>query len=170
MAFDAFLKLSNVDSESTDDRHQKWIEVLSFSWGLSQPATAVATARQAGAIGTTPAVERASFTDFTIVKTLDKSSPILMLACANGEHLPSVTIQCQRAEGGKQQYLEIKMTDVLISGVKPGGTSQGSEVRPLEEISFSFSKCEMTYIPQKADGTADASVRMGWDVAKNTKF
>ena len=30
MAFDAFLKIEGIDGESTDDKHQKWIEILSY--------------------------------------------------------------------------------------------------------------------------------------------
>ena len=37
MAYDAFLKIATIDGESTDSKHEKWIEVLSYSWGASQP-------------------------------------------------------------------------------------------------------------------------------------
>ncbi|MBI4329091.1 MAG: type VI secretion system tube protein Hcp [Chloroflexi bacterium] len=163
MAFDAFIKLGSIAGESTDlIKHKDWIDIASFSFGVTQPASAV-TSRLAGT------AERASFSNFTIVKTLDKASPMLMLACASGEHIPEVTIQFQRAEGGRQQYLEYKMTDVVISSVRPGGNAKGGEVLPLEEVSFSFSKIELGYIPQKADGTADAAVLGGWDLAQNKK-
>ena len=36
MAFDAFLKIATIPGESTDDKHKDWIEVLSYSWGVSQ--------------------------------------------------------------------------------------------------------------------------------------
>ncbi len=39
MAFDAFLKIDGIPGESTDDKHKDWIEILSFSHGLSQAAT-----------------------------------------------------------------------------------------------------------------------------------
>jgi type VI secretion system secreted protein Hcp len=34
MAFDAFLKIDGIPSESTDDKHRDWIEILSFSHNL----------------------------------------------------------------------------------------------------------------------------------------
>ena len=39
MAFDAFLKLSTIPGESGDDKHKEWIEILSYSTGVSQPAS-----------------------------------------------------------------------------------------------------------------------------------
>ena len=36
MAFDAFMKVDGIDSESTDDKHKGWIEILSFSFGVAQ--------------------------------------------------------------------------------------------------------------------------------------
>ena len=61
MAFDAFLKIDGVPGESTDDKHKDWIEVLSYSTGVSQKSSGSAsTAGGASA-------ERADFQDFSIV-------------------------------------------------------------------------------------------------------
>jgi type VI secretion system secreted protein Hcp len=35
MAFDAFLKLDGIDGESADAKYKGAIEILSFSWGVS---------------------------------------------------------------------------------------------------------------------------------------
>ena len=39
MAFDAFLKLDGVKGESFDNTHKGEIDILSFSWGVSQTST-----------------------------------------------------------------------------------------------------------------------------------
>ena len=44
MAFDAFLKLDGIDGESVPEGYEKWIEVLSFSWGASNTAGRAAAA------------------------------------------------------------------------------------------------------------------------------
>ena len=36
MAFDAFLKIDGIPGESSDDKHKDWIEILSYSHGVSQ--------------------------------------------------------------------------------------------------------------------------------------
>lgn len=37
MAYDAFIKFDGIDGESLDAKHKNWVDVLSFSWGVSQP-------------------------------------------------------------------------------------------------------------------------------------
>ena len=81
MAFDAFIKIEGIPGESTDDAHADWIEVLSYSCGVSQPASGSASS------GGGASAERADFQDFSIVKALDKASPKLALACADGTHI-----------------------------------------------------------------------------------
>jgi type VI secretion system secreted protein Hcp len=36
-------------------------------------------------------------------------------------------------------------------------------------VSINFSKIHYDYYPQKADGTGDAPIQMGWDVKANVK-
>ena len=164
MAVDMFLKIGAIVGESKDLlKHKDWVDVLSFSFGVSQPATALGSA----ATGT---AERASFGNFTVVKSLDKSTPLLMLACVRGEHFPEATIVMRKAGGTQQEFLRYTLQDCLISSVRPGGSATGGETLPLEEVSFSFSKIKLEYIAQKADGTADVPVSFGWDLAASKQL
>ena len=43
MAFDAFIKIDGIPGESTDDKHKDWMEISTFSWGASQPASGTAS-------------------------------------------------------------------------------------------------------------------------------
>ena len=43
MAFDAFLKIDGIPGESTDSKHKDWIEVLSYSTGITQPTSGSAS-------------------------------------------------------------------------------------------------------------------------------
>ncbi|MEN6373256.1 MAG: type VI secretion system tube protein Hcp [Smithella sp.] len=162
MPFDAFVKIDGILGESTDDKHKDWIEVLSFSTGVSQPTAGPAST------GRGAAAQRANFQDFSVVKTLDKASPKLALACANGTHIKEVTLELCRAGGDKIKYYEIKMEQCLISSYRPGGSSQGGEALPLEEVSIDYGKITWTYIQQKrADGSGGGQVAGGWDLTAN---
>jgi hypothetical protein len=44
MASDMFLKLGDIKGESTDDKHKDEIEVLAFSWNVSNPGTMAVSA------------------------------------------------------------------------------------------------------------------------------
>jgi len=161
MAFDAFIKIDGIPGESTDDKHKDWIEVLSYSFGVSQMASATASS-SGGA-----SAERANFQDFSIVKTLDKASPKLTLACASGQHIKEITVELCRAGGDKVAYMEYKMNEVIISSVSVGGGGGGE---PTESLTFNFGKIQWTYTQQKrADGTAGGKVSAGWDLEKNAK-
>ena len=39
MAVDMYLKLNGIDGESADDKHKKEIDVLAWSWSMSQSGT-----------------------------------------------------------------------------------------------------------------------------------
>ncbi|HEU4389533.1 MAG TPA: type VI secretion system tube protein Hcp, partial [Blastocatellia bacterium] len=138
MAFDAFLKVEGCPGESTDDAHKEWIEILSYSMGVSQPSSPTSTAGSMSA-------ERANFQDFVVTKVIDKASPKLALQCASGEHFKEVKLELCRAAGDKQKYMEYRMTDCIVTSFRPGGHSGGAESLPLEEVSFSYGKIEWKY-------------------------
>lgn len=162
MAFDAFLKIDGVPGESTDDKHKDWIEVLSFHFGVSQPASG------SSSTGGGRSAERADFSGFSVVKALDKSSPKLFLNCCNGNHVKEVTLSMNRAVGDKQKYMEYKMSDVIIASYRPGGSAQGGETLPLEEVGFSFGKIELTYTEtDHATGKPKGDVKANWDLKAN---
>jgi type VI secretion system secreted protein Hcp len=161
MAFDAFLKIDGIPGESSDDKHKDWIEVLSFSWGAQQPTSA--SASSAGGASH----ERANFQDFTIVKTLDKATPKLAVACAGGDHIKSVILELCRAGTDKVKYKEYKMTNCIVSSISHVGGG-GKEIE--ESVSFNYGKIEWTYTQQKReDGSGGGQVPAGWDLQVNKK-
>ena len=163
MAFDAFLKLDGIPGESTDDKHKDWIELLSYSWGASQMASA--TSSSSGGAST----ERADFQDFNIVKLLDKASPKLAVKCADGSHIKEVTIELCRAGGDKVKYMEYKMKECIVSSVSVGGAGGGEE--PSESVTLNYGSIEWNYTQQKrADGSGGGQVAGGWDLKGNVKL
>ncbi|MGH9224635.1 MAG: Hcp family type VI secretion system effector [Acidimicrobiales bacterium] len=160
-AVDFFLKLDGVDGESTDDQHKNELDIESFSWGLSNSGSAA----HAGGGGR----GKASFQDFHFTAPVSRASPKLFLACASGQHIPTATLTCRKAGGSQQEFMVIKMTDILISDYQLGG-DETSEALPMEQVSMNYSKVEFEYRPQRADGMLEASVKAGWDVGKNVKI
>jgi len=161
-AFDMFLKIEGVPGESTDDKHKEWIEILSYSWGVSQPA--------AGSLSTGGArsAERCDHSDFSVVKTLDKASPKLALFCSSGQHITEVILVLCRSEGDKPQYMKYKMTDVIISSVSVAG-SAGTEVLPVEEVTFAYTQIEWTYTEyDPVSGKAKGDVKAHWNLETNS--
>ena len=86
--------------------------------------------------------------------------------CASGKHIKEGTFIARKAGGDQQEYLMVKLTDVLISSVQSGGTGGDHDI-PLEQVSLNFAKIEIDYKPQKADGTLAAAIKGGWDIKQS---
>jgi type VI secretion system secreted protein Hcp len=165
MAFDSFIKIDGIPGESTDDKHKDWIEILSFNFGMTQPAST--TASSVGGASS----ERVNLDDLSIVKLMDKASPKLYELCCSGKHIANVSVEVCRAGGDKVKYMEVKLEQVIISSVHPGGSSQGSDGFPSESVTFNFGKAKWTYTQQKrADGTGGGNVTGGWDATANKVY
>lgn len=155
MAVDMFLKLDGIKGESSDAKHKAEIDVVSWQWGVSQTGTM--------AHGGGGGAGKASFNDLTITHTLDAASPILALHCATGQHIKSGTLVNRKAGKDQQEYLIIKLSDILISNVSD---SAGGDI-PHESVSLNYAKIEVEYKAQKPDGTLDAGIKWGYNVKEN---
>jgi type VI secretion system secreted protein Hcp len=163
MAFDAFMKIDGIEGESNDSKHKGELEVLSYSFGVSQAIT--------GTVSSTGTFtgQRADHAPLTFHKHLDKASPKLKAACAGGDHLKSAVLTLCRAAGDKQPYMEYKLSDVLVSSYRIGGSSQGEGPVPVEEVSLVYGKIEYKYTVIGIDGKAAGNVSAGWNLKENKK-
>ena len=157
-AVDYFLKIEGIAGESTDSKHKGEIDLESFSWGVTQSG-----AHAAGGGG---GAGKASFQDFHFVMKINKASPKLMLACANGEHIKKATLVCRKAGKEQQEFMTVNMSDLLISSFQTGGSGHG-DILPTDQISLNFAKIEFEYKEQKADGTLGGAVKAGYDLKAN---
>jgi len=156
MASDIFAKIGDIKGESLDDKHKDEVEVLSWSWGVSQSGTM--------AHGGGGGEGKASFNDFNFTHHIDKASPVLLKACATGEHIKEATITVRKAGKGQQEFLIIKMNDIIITSV----THSGSSGQPSPEVvTLAFAKVDIEYKPQKADGSLDAGIHFKYDLKAN---
>ena len=164
MASDMFLKIKGIEGESTDDKHKGEIEILSYSHSVSQPTSAVASSSGGGTTG------RCAHADFTIMKSLDKASPVLSQKCCTGEHIDEITLTINRASGDKGglkvPYMVYKLTNAVISNVGVSGSQGGGE--PTENVSFNYGKIEWEYTKQDRKGGAGGGKTTGsWNLEKN---
>lgn len=78
------------------------------------------------------------------MKALEKASPKLALLCSNGQHMTEVRLVLCRDDGHKSQYMEYRISDVIVSSFNYHGSS-GIEERPVEEVSLNYARIEWTY-------------------------
>lgn len=159
MAVDYFLRIDGIEGESADKAHPKEIELLSFSWGVTQ-ADAGPRAGRGGA-------GKASFQDFAFVARVSKASPKLFLACASGQHVKSALLTCRRSGGAPLEFLKITLSDVLVSSYQVGGSTREE---PLDQVSLRSARIELEYVPASSSGKAEPAVKAGWDLKANKKI
>jgi len=159
----AYVDVNNlaIPGESTDSAHTNWIEVFAVYYSAKLPSSAT-LASVGGRTGS-----RAEFSGLTIVKELDKASPLLSLNCANGEYLGDVVIEFT-AGAAKTVYHRITLKDAKVVSLVPVMSHRSSgEYIHLEEISFEYSEIYWEYTPYNDSGPTGPPVTAGWSVIEN---
>jgi len=155
MAVNAYLKVDGRPGASTSKKDH--IDVLSFSFGASMqhvigPGSAGAEAR-AG---------RANIQDLTIMKSVDKTSPLLFDDCVTGNVLKTVDLIYDKPMGDQQEdYYKLHMENALITSIQHSGSSEN----PMESISFAFEKYKVSYNPEE-EGKLKGFIDKGFDLLK----
>jgi type VI secretion system secreted protein Hcp len=158
VAIDAFLKLGDLEGESVVKGFEKQMDILAWSWGLSQSGTTHT--------GTGGGAGKVNVQDLSVTKWVDKSSPALVGACCKGDHFPKAVLTLRKAGGSPLPYLSITLEDILITSVST--SSSAGEERQSETVSLNFAKFTYSYQPQDKQGAKQGgSVDVTYDIAKN---
>ena len=162
MAVDMFLDIEGeIAGESQDKVHKDEIDVLAWSWGASQSGSF----HSGGGGGS----GKANFQDLSLTKWIDKSSPILMLYCANGDHFSEAKLVVRKASGDNPiEYLTLHMKKVMVTSVSTGGS--GGEDKLTENVTLNFAQVMVKYIEQDAEGGEGDKPEFKWDIAANAKM
>lgn len=158
MAVDMFLKLEGITGESLDDAHKDEIDVLSWSWGVTQSGTV----HLGGGAGS----GKANVQDIALTKYVDLASPTLVKFCAAGKHIPKGTLTIRKAGNSPLEYMVYDLDTILITGVSTGGS--GSEDRLTENVSMNFAKVKFKYTSQSKTGAADKDDNFEFDIPAST--
>ena len=158
MAVDMFLDIEGeIEGEAKDADHKNEIDVLAWSWGMSQSGSFH--------VGGGGGAGKANFQDISVTKWIDKASAILMLYCANGDHFKTAKLTVRKAGKKPLEYLVVHMKKVLVTSVSTGGS--GGEDRLTENISLNFAEVKVEYKEQKDDGSGAPPKVFKWNIPEN---
>jgi len=153
MAVNAYLKIDGRPGASTSKKDH--IDIMSFSFGASMAH--VIGHRSSG--GESRA-GRADISNVTVMKALDKTSPLLFDDCVTGNVLKTVDLIYDKPMGDKQEdYFKIHMQNALITSIQHSGSNEN----PMESISFAFDKVKVSYNPEEG-GKLKGFIDKGFDV------
>jgi type VI secretion system secreted protein Hcp len=158
MAVHYFLKVDGIPGESADSKHKGEIDVLAFSWGVSQSGGP--SPGGGGGAG------KADFEDLLVVARTSKASPLLWEACASGKHIKSAVLTCRRGGKASAEFLRITLEEVVVSSYE---LDASEEEPPLDQVAFAYAKIETDYTPVDKTGKAQPGVKTGWDLKRDTK-
>jgi type VI secretion system secreted protein Hcp len=154
MALDMFLKLDGIAGEASDAKHKGEIDVLSWSWGLSEPAAPAGGGGGAGKV---------KIENISIQKLVDLASPLLLSFSAQGRHIKEGTLATRKGTKGGGDFLLVKLTDVIVTSVQMEASKDAGQ--PAESITLGFGKVELDYWQTKPDGSLGTEESFKWDVA-----
>lgn len=160
MAFDCFIKIGDIKGEAKDHAHKDEIDVLSWSWGVTQPGTMGMGGGGGGG--------KVNIQDLVFTKYIDTSSTNLYLKCCNGKHYPEALLTVRKSGEHPVEYVKITMQEVMITSMQTGGS--GAEDRVTETVNLNFAKVKVEYTPQEATGAAGAVMDIGWDIEANQQL
>ena len=157
MAVDMFIKIDGVDGESADKSHKGEIDVLAWSWGMSQSGTT----HMGGGGG----AGKANVQDLSLTKFVDLASSTLMKFCLNGKHIKEAKLVVRKAGEKPLEYITITMTDVIVTSVSTGGS--GGEDRLTENVTLNFAEVKYQYVSQAKTGAGDKKPEFTYKIAEN---
>ncbi len=161
MAVNMTIKIDGIKGESKLKDHTEEVDVLAWSWGLSQSGS-FHTGGGGGA-------GKVNIQDISFTKYVDKSSPELMLACSNGKHIKDAVLTVRKAGQKPLDYLTITMEKLLISSISTGGS--GGEETLTENCTINFAKVKVEYQEQDdKGGPKGGKINYGWDIEKDEKL
>jgi len=154
MAVNAYLVIEGINGPSTSKTNA--IDILSFSFGSSQTAV-----YGVGASGKEAKAGRADFSNLSIMKVTDKTSPFLFEACVKASILPKVTLFYDKPVKGEQKdYFKITLKDALVTSQQLSGSNEN----PSESVSFAFQAVEVAYAAENDDGTLAGAIVKGYNL------
>lgn len=158
-----YLWVQGVPGESTDDERQGWIEIMGFSYEMLQQPRDL-TGGGAGAGNT-------DFSVITLVKQIDKASPLLSLHCAKGELIAKIYIETTKVSTDSipAVFYRIELEDVMVAGVAPRLVYVGGEYVLIEEVALNYAKIKWIYTYVDPKGTVELFER-GWNLETNSQL
>jgi len=138
---DYYLEIPGIEGESTDKKHPKTIEIMSWSFGASNPSMNNGGGMPSGIY----------LSPLFVTKRIDKSTPLLFKAMATGEHIKRAVLYVKK-KGAPEATQRYSFFDIFIENVYEMGT--GSE--ELENLSLNYQKVEVAYKVGKDWITANA--------------
>lgn len=153
-----YVKVDGVDGNVTSKGHEKWIECLSFQFGVGR-SIPMYVGKQTQREATAP-----SLSEITLSKEFDDSSPYLFQESVKGIS-KTVNIHITKTGAGElDNVVEYILSDCLLSGYSVSTAGEA----PQESLSLAYTKIEMKYIKWDEAHKKASQVPVSYDLGTAT--
>jgi type VI secretion system Hcp family effector len=135
MGYSLFLRIPGIPGGCTDEPHKDWIEISSFSQGVAR-------------MGEDTLSELHH--DFSVAKIVDRASPLLAQACAEGWKIQEAAIEVCRPDWAQAAFMAIRFWDVHLTHFQLNGSAMTGDpsAAPYESLGFRYGKVEWNVEPR----------------------
>ena len=148
-----YADFDGIDGESKDDNHDKWVDILSFSFNLHKPSSSVGATRRRGDV---------VLEDIILVKRIDKATPKLQEAVAKGNVIPTVVIEfTKKADGTEVIYLRYELKNVMVTSFQSTVDACGLA---YDNLTLNSEEVKITYTEIDEEGSMKGNVEWTWKV------
>ncbi|WP_299444520.1 type VI secretion system tube protein Hcp [uncultured Rhodospira sp.] len=137
-----FAKYGTVKGNATHGTHKDWMDILTFDWGLER---AISTPSQSAA--KRMASETVVF-DVTLTKALDEASASLLMEAFTKKSSAHLEVHQVATHLDNVNVAEYIFRNAMVTRY----TTNSSGDRPIETISFNFTKLEFCFTIMDEDG------------------
>jgi type VI secretion system secreted protein Hcp len=137
-------RAGELKGEANSKGHTNAIAAHGFQFGMSSGA----------AVGSTQATGRRQYKHLVVFKRLDSGTTSLMGALATNDEIKELKLSLRKPGDGQDDFFTIKLASARVIGVDLDCDASGETV---ERATFAFTKIDVEYRVQGADGVLGAS-------------
>jgi len=153
-----YLDFESIKGNVTAAGFEQCVEINTMEFGVKRPIR-----MEVGKMANRE-VGKPSLSTVTLTKTADNSVAALFKEAVSGSSGKKATLNVVRTGSDKvETFMEYTLYDCLINSYRI--MAIGDE-EPQENISLSFSQCEITYKDHNATNKTGSPQRTGYDLAK----
>jgi type VI secretion system secreted protein Hcp len=147
----AFLNLSGIEGESTNERHKNEIDVFGYDMSILVPP----------ATSPNRPTSRVTCPPVTLVKALDSASLILAKKLEQDISISQAVLSVQRDVGDARDFFILKMQEVKVAEFSQ--TTSVDVARIVERVVLTARRYDLEYRPQSTTGGNAGVIRTSWD-------
>jgi type VI secretion system secreted protein Hcp len=168
-----FLDVPGIPGEAMFPPAAGQIDVLSFSTGVG-PQKQPKASGQYGAVGLCAAPSsKPLLSAFCVVKNIDKASPKLFLAAAQGTNFATVTVSAYKIAGGVEgttPYITYVLSNAIVASVQHSSLTASDATVPTETVCFNSDKVQVSVAPVDPAGGVGTPEVIGFDACLDLPF